>query len=374
MAAEPPPDRPPRDEPPREELPPGNSGSVDVKISDPELPAAAPKKRATTASVVAGVADRVVHAAEAIGEKVGDVVGDSLGKVGGVVGESLSHLPVMPKTRRGRVLARSILVSFCLVFAWITVIVGMQLRRLRPPDLRPDAERVLIALRDGQSRALYQGASARFREVELEDTFVARMDDLNRTLGKFREITAVVAIETNRGPGGRTARIDLGLEFERGATKGNLSFRWEDERWKLLGLTVEVPDELLKEVGTAEARRERVLGNEKELSALVTSILTRSFGGQVDAIWNEAAPSFQQMTLEEFRRSEAASKASLGGFKRVLSVTQARISPDLTGSSIDAVLEFDYATIKGSFKFTRIDGVWRLTFYDLVMPLPRVPT
>jgi len=367
MAASDPPDPPP----PRDEPGAGASGSVEVRISDPELPAVAPKKkRATTASVVVGVADRVahgvadvVHAAEAIGGKVTDVVG-----------ESLSHLPGVPKSRRGRVLARSILVSFCLVFAWIAVIVGLQLRGRRPPDLRPDAERVLIALRDDQSRDLYQRASARFREVTLEDTFVAQMEDLNRTLGRFVEITAVVATETNRGPGGRTAKVDLALEFERIATKGSISFRWEDERWKLLGLTVEVPPKLLETVGTAEARRERVRGNEKELAALVTSILTRSFSGQVDEIWNEAAPSFQQMTLEEFRKSEASSRASLGNFHSVLGVTQARINPDLTGSSIDVVLEFDRATIKGSFKFTKIDGVWRMTFYDLVMPLPRVPT
>ena len=54
-----------------------------------------------------------------------------------VVGQSLSHLPVMPKTRRGRVMARSVIVSFVLVFGWIAVIVGLQLRGTRPPDLRP---------------------------------------------------------------------------------------------------------------------------------------------------------------------------------------------------------------------------------------------
>ena len=50
------------------------------------------------------------------------------------------------------------------------------------------------------------------------ETFVDQMDDMGRTLGRFLEITAVVATETNRGPGGRTGRIDLRLEYEQGET------------------------------------------------------------------------------------------------------------------------------------------------------------
>ena len=30
-------------------------------------------------------------------------------------------------------------------------------------------------------------------------------------------------------------------------------------------------------------------------------------------------------------------------------------------------------TVKGSFKFVKVDGVWRLALYTLKMPLPRVP-
>ena len=328
-----------------------------------------PRKRATTASVITGVADRVVHAAEAIGEKVGDVVG-----------ESLSHLPVMPKTRRGRVLARSILVSFCLVFAWISVIVGLQLRGRRPPDLRPDAERVLIALRDRPLNEVYKQTSDRFQEVVLEDSFVVQMEDMARTLGGFREITAVIATETNRGPGGRTGRVDLRVEFEQAATKASLSFRWEksaaekDESWKLLGLSVTVPDELMAKVGSDEARQARVEGDVPELRALVTSILTRSFSGQVDEVFRDAAPVFQEMGIETFRRIEAASLATLGPFHRVLNVMSAKINPSQTTTSVDLMLEFDYApAIKGSFEFTKIDGAWRMFSYKLFLPLPRTP-
>lgn len=341
------------------------SGSVEVKLSDPELPAVrGPRKRASTASVVAGVgavAERVIETAEAIGGKVGDVVG-----------ESLSHLPVMPRTRRGRVLARSILVSFCLVFAWISVIVGLQLRGQRPPDFRPRAEELLIALREGQAAEVYQQSSERFQEVVHQDSFVDNMADLNRTLGRFKEITAVVATETNRGPGGRTGRVDLRLEFEHAPTKGSISFRWEDQQWKLLGLSIEVPETLFQSASTAEARHARVQGNAKELTLLVSAILLRAFNGDIEGVWRDAAPNFTP--LDAFTRTVEDQKRTLGGFLRVLSVTSARISPDRSGSSVDVVVQFEHASIKGSFNFTKIDGVWRMWSYKLLLPLPAVPS
>lgn len=374
--------------------PPSSSQSVDVVFSDPELPAVrAPAESGAIRAVVAA-AGRVVHRAETLGERVGDVVG-----------ESLSHLPVMPKTRRGRVLARSILVSFCLVFAWISVIVGLQLRERRPPDLRPQVEAVLIALRappdvgdlctgvdpddDAAVKAyepiyaayqqhvepVYDGASARFQEVVLQPKFTFDMKEVHCILGRFDEITAVIATETNRGPSGRTARVQVRAAFEHGDAKASISFRWEDERWKVLGLTVELPEELASAVTTEEEREKRSAGDERELRAMVTTILTQWSSGEVDRVWNEAAPAFQQgIPLESFRRSEADRFETLGKFDRILSVQAARMSASQSSSSIECVIEFANATIKGSFSFTRVDGVWRLVAYRLVLPLPRIPT
>ena len=187
------------------EVPLGDTGEGDPGEGDPgsapAVAAALPtarRRRATTASVIT---DHVVQAADRVAT-VADRVG---GKVGDVIGESLTHLPGVPRTRRGRVLARGVLVGFCLVFAWISVIVGLQLRGRRPPDFRPDAERVFVELRDGQFAKVYDEASARFQEVVLEDTFVAQMTDLNQSLGKFHEVDSVISTEINRGPSGRTA-------------------------------------------------------------------------------------------------------------------------------------------------------------------------
>jgi hypothetical protein len=54
-------------------------------------------------------------------------------------------------------------------------------------------------------------------------------------------------------------------------------------------------------------------------------------------------------------------------------VTAARQNPSRTGASLQLLIEFEKATITGSFEFTKIDDQWKLTFFKLVLPLPRVP-
>lgn len=358
-----------------------SSGSIDVAMSGTTMPSAASssgmpaaerRKRARTipAAVVGAVSAKVVHAADAIGDKVVQASDSITGKVG----ESLSALPVVPRTRRGRVMARSVILSFLLVFSWIAVIVGLQLRHARPPDFRPLAERVLTALRDGKSREVYKDASIRFQEVVLEDTFVEQMDDMNRTLGAFMEISAVLDTEVNRGPGGRTGRIDVRLEYATGPTKGSVTFRWETGRWKMLGIFIDVPTEIAATAGTEANRKARVKGNEEELRAVAQRILEHSAKGEVDEIWNEAALGWQQsIALVNFRQTEADRRRVLGPFRRILDVTSATQNPSRTSASLQLLIEFEKATITGSFEFTKVHDVWKMTFFKLVLPLPRVP-
>lgn len=348
----------------------GSSGSVDVKLTDPEGKPVVKRRRAATIPAVMGaVSARVVHAADKIGDKVVQA-SDSLTKVG----ESLSALPVVPRTRRGRVMARSVVLSFLLVFSWIAVIVGLQLRRPRPPDFRPNAEAVLIALRDGRAAEVYQGSSVRFREVVLEDTFVEQMEDMNKTLGAYREISAVLDTEVNRGPGGRTARIDVRLEYETGPTKGAVSFRHEGGTWKMLGISIEVPAAIAVTAGTEAQRKARVRANFDEMRVVAEAIMLHWGRGEVAEIWREAAVSFQQgITLDGFQAVEDGHRKVLGSYRRILDVTAATQNPGRTSASLTLLIEFEKATITGSMNFTRVDDTWRLTFFNLVMPLPRVP-
>jgi hypothetical protein len=371
------------------EADPGASGSIDVRVTDPamtavELPDAPSARKTGLPAIGARVihaGGRVVHAAEGVGARVvhaAEGVGGTVARAGGAVvdaaGASLSQLPVMPKTRRGRVMARSVVVSFILVFGWIAVIVGLQLRGSRPPDLRPDAERILIALRDGRAGEVYDAASIRFQGVVRDrETFVDRMTEMNNTLGDYVEITAVIATETARGPGGRTGRLDVSLEYEKAQTRGSISFRWEDERWKLLGLAIEVPDAI---ASNKQERTERSTARPDEIAALQAAIeaaLVHSAKDEIDALWAEASPAFQQaISVEDLRVTERDRRAALGPFDRVLDLRGVRLNPGRNAASLIALLQYQKATITGSFELSRIDDRWRLVFYKLVMPVLQV--
>jgi hypothetical protein len=355
------------------------SGSLDVHFSNTQLPASrgdaeasARRRRARTTlpELAHRIGDAVVHA--------GDSVVDRMVRAGERAGESFAHLPiaaaVLPKSVGGRVMVKSVVVSFVMVFSWIAVIVGLQLRRPRPPDFRPLAQQTLMAVRDGKAHDVYRDASTRFQEVVLEDAFVSQLDDLNRTLGKYKEITAVLAVETLRGPGGKTGRIDFRAEYENGPTRGTLSFRWEDGRWKLLGFSVDVPPPIAAAATTQAARAKRVEGPKLELRRAADEILTLSARQDYDAIWSRAALGFQEsITQENFRDTEAARRKVLGPYLRILDVTSAVQNPTHTGASIQLLIQFEKATITGSLDFAKVDDVWKLTRYKLVLPLPRVP-
>ena len=57
----------------------------------------------------------------------------------------------------------------------------------------------------------------------------------------------------------------------------------------------------------------------------------------------------------------------------MLNITWAQLSPSHTTTSVECLVEFDNATINTSFKFVKIDGVWRMAKFKLVLPLPREP-
>ena len=346
----------------------GESGAIDVRLSDPDLPAIdrrtvdadARRRRGTLPAMVA-------HAADAIG----GTVARAGGAVGDAVGASLSHLPVMPKTRRGRVMWRSVIVSFVLVFGWIAVIVGLQLRGARPPDLRPSAERILIALRDGKAGDVYDAASIRFQGVVRDrQTFVDQMDEMSQTLGPFREITAVTRTETYRGPGGRTSRLDVNLEYGQAMTRGSVSFRWEDRRWRLMGLAIEVPDAI---ASNKQAREDRIAARPDEIAELKTAVedvLTHSARDEIEALWQDASPAFQQaITVDDLRQTERDRRATLGPFDRVLDVRKVRLNPGRNSASLVVLLQFEKSTITGNFDFSRSAERWRLVVYKLVMPV-----
>jgi hypothetical protein len=342
---------------PAEESAHEKSASIDVQFSSQSIPVAKGKPSGPRRQRAKTIPDRIT--------------------------ESLTHIPVVkeviPKSRKGRVLFRSVIVAFALVGAWISVIVYFQLRGQEKPDFRPQVEAIFVELRDGKADEVYAESSQRFQELMVQEAFETHVQQMNEVLGPFVEVASVIKTEMFRGPSGRTARVEVLLEFEKGRARAALSFHQEGKVWRMMGYGVDVPPEIAAEEGTQERRQARVQDKAlvEELRALTDHILGQSREGKAGAIWDEAAAVFRQsITRTDFIELEQERHDRLGPYNRILAVTTASTNPSKTAGSLDLLIEFRHpqggsATTTGVFKYEKDAGVWKLTFYKLIMPLPR---
>jgi hypothetical protein len=405
------------------------SGSIDVSMSDSSLPKApytGPDRRKGQEDFP-GSDRRKRPTVQRAAEKVEDAVSTGVGKVGvgmdrlgagvrrlgarvdklpgvhrtklgtGVielgagiseVGASLSELPKVARTRRGRVLVRSLVVGFLLVFAWISVIIYFQLRGGEAPDLRPRAEEILIELRDGRFRELFDGASPRFQEISDFDQFQRTMTDMNATLGAFKEIAAVNDTVLSRGPGGLVARVDLQVDFEKGRAHATISLHRHNGIWKFLGIGVDLPDELIDAETSPEARSERVKAP-PDVRATAERILELSRDGKSVEIWDGAAKFFQdKVSKADFLRLEDERRIALGRYIRIVDETKAEAeidgpkppqaprsatSPGGKGAWLTALVQYENAIVSTTFTFEQAPDGWKLWSYVVVLPMPRAP-
>jgi hypothetical protein len=416
------------------DLAPGASGSVDVSISQPGIPQAVPaadsqpvasggvpaaaaaaahdtgpvgavrSKRITKAvqDAVTGGVERLGASIGTIGEgvvKVGDLskkvplvgaaAGASVGKLGeglAKAGESIHALPRVAQTRRGRLLVRSVVVGFLLVFFWIAAIVIIQLRSSNTPDFRPGAEQILKQISEGKAEIeeVYEKSSPRFQEVVLKERFVDVMLDLDATNGKFQEITAINETVVTTGPTGRVGRVGLTALYEKGPTQGSISFHWDQGKWKLLGVGIEVP----KSVTITQAERQKRVaacidakGNDVsdqrakcDVRDAAETILEMLRDGKIGEVWDNASEIFkQQETRVNFIRIHEEIRAPLGKYIRLLNVTEAKSIGGLT-AFFDMVAEFEKSSgVRVIFNFSRPSKTapWELRSLKIVVPMPR---
>ncbi|MFT3693563.1 MAG: hypothetical protein QM831_10520 [Kofleriaceae bacterium] len=321
--------------------------------------------------------------------KLGDLtnkvpfVGASVGKLGeGLTkaGESVHALPAVTKTRRGRLLVRSVVVGFVLVAAWIAVIVGLQLHGNDVPDFRPTAEKILVEISKGSASIgeVYEKASPRFQEMVRKERFIDEMTDLNTTLGKFGELTSINDTLVTSGPGGRVGRVSISAAFEKGRTRGSISFHWDQGRWKLLGIGLELPPELKV---TQAQREQRVQackdsGDRKtcDVRDAAETILEKLRDGKAGDVWDAASPVFrQQETRILFATIQDDNRKVLGAYKRILRVTEAKVIGG-TSATFDVVTEFERSSgVRVVFGFERSSksSAWQLRSFKLVLPMPR---
>ncbi len=299
------------------------------------------------------------------------------------VGESLHHLPAAAKTRRGRLLVRSLFVGFVLVASWITVIVALQLHGNETPDFRPIAEQLLIDLSKNQPsvESVYDASSPRFQEMVRKEKFVDDMNDLSATVGKFREITAVNDSLVTSGPTGRIGRVSLTVAYDKATCKASVSLHEDKGVWKLLGIGVELPKEL--KISQAE-REERVqackdsMSKSCDLYVAANSILEQLRDGHADQVWDAASGVFQkQEERARFITLQEEHRALLGPYVRVLKVTEAKVIGNATGgnnAAFDIITEYarssGVAVTFGFYRGSRTQP-WKLRSFKIVLPMPR---
>lgn len=412
------------------------SGSIDVRLSSPALSGAIPRAVAVAESQPVSGSGRVAIAVapagegtgptasggrsrritglvqdavsagveklgagiETVGEgvaKVGDLtkkvplVGASVGKLGeGLTkaGESIHALPRVAQTRRGRLLVRSVVVGFLLVFSWITVIVGFQLRAHDTPDFRPAAEQILVQISQGNATIgdVYERASPRFQELVRKVRFIDDMLDLNATNGKFREITAINETLVTNGPTGRVGRVSFTASYEKGIAHGSISFHDDKGQWKLLGIGIEVPHDLHitqvereKRVAACRDAKGHDLSDQRAKCPVrdaAETILEKVRDGGAGEVWDQASDIFkQQETRARFIEIQNEQHAELGNYRRVLNVTEARSIGGIT-ASFDALAEFDRSSgVRVDFAFARTSesDPWQLRRFKVVVPMPR---
>ncbi len=379
---------------PRDESQPITSGKVVAVVAGEQTGpvARARRLRETVQDAVSGGVERLGSGIETLGEgvsKIGDatkkvpLVGAGVAALGeGLTraGESIHVLPRVAQTRRGRLLVRSVVVGFLLVFAWIAAIVGLQLQGNDTPDFRPAAEKILVELSSGGSGIdkAYEESSPRFQEMVSKERFADDMTDLNATVGKFREITAINDTLVTTGPTGRIGRVSLTASYDKGVCKGSISFHRDGDQWRLLGVGVELPPELT----ITQAQREQRVAACKDPGSRKTcdvrdaaeNILEAVDAGRAGEIWDAATPVFQkQETRDKFIRIQAEHHTDLGAYRRIISVTEAKLIGG-TSATFDVLAEFEKASaVRAVFGFERTAKAapWQLRSMKVVLPIPR---
>ncbi|MGE0400048.1 MAG: hypothetical protein AB7T06_25250 [Kofleriaceae bacterium] len=388
--------------------PASSSGSIDVAMSGPtpkvsdgtptpvaalETGPVARTKRLTdaaksaTSTVVSAVGtgiDKLGEGVSYIGEasKGVPIVGAGVSALGETiqnVGESIESLPRVARTRRGRLLFRSLIVGFFLVATWIVVIVALQVKGSDTPDFRPIAEKILVGIASGPEgiERVYDNASPRFQEMVRKEKFADEMADLAATVGKFKEITAVNESLVTRGPTGRVGRVLLTVAYEKAKCKASVSVHEDKGEWKLLGVGIELPPELAI---TQAQREERVqackdpMAKTCDLNAAATKILEQLRDGKYEQVWDEATQVFQKqeekMRFVGIQREHAQ---ILGNFIRILAVTEARVIGG-TNATFDVISEYTRSNgVRAIFTFYRGSKTrpWKLRSLKIVLPMPR---
>lgn len=248
-------------------------------------------------------------------------------------------------------------------------------------DFKSESRSILNGLTGGEetATAVYEAASFPFRETFLLTSFVDRTERMSLTLGKFKEIESVKEIEMLKTIGGKTARIKYSLVFENTAahlvhTTGELSYlQGQEGAWRLLGFHINVPIMLGGKFEALASQYDRIKAPDAVV-AQVSHIMGEIAAGNGLIVRGAASPPFRESTSEEgFQTLLAGYDKELGRFKRVLAVLSSGQNSRKDKATVHALLEYEDAKTTGTFKFIKVEDVWLLLYFKIVVPEPLLP-
>lgn len=288
------------------------------------------------------------------------------------------------KVRRKRIILQSVVIAFVLTFAWIGVLVGLQMLKSGGHSFRAETQEVLEHISNGgtsSQKLLYEEAAQGFRDTMVESTFLTLCVRINQTLGPFKKVLATYDPKVNSGPQGKTGHVTVSLEFEKGKTTGSFSYHFVDDKWRLLGLYIELTDEQVDAYGPLYEFKKANKEASAEVLALITEVLERVNRGEAELVHAAAHRDFVT-PLQPFLDQRASEKRALGDFVRVLHITHSWQAKPALHANVTCVLEFtkDGAIVKteARFEFRRdqVEVPWQLFKYKVNLPqvvVPRIP-
>jgi hypothetical protein len=231
--------------------------------------------------------------------------------------------------------------------------------------------------RDGIDKA-YEASSPRFQEMVRKERFVDDMTDMNKTLGKFHEITAINDTLFTTGPTGKIGRVSITAAFDKGTCRAAVNFHLDKGQWKLFGIQVELPPELKISQAEREERVQACVDTSSaktcEVRKIAEHLLEQLRDGKAGDVYDEASDVFKkQEERANFIKIQTEQNAELGAYKRIVAVTEAKVING-TSATFDVLVEHDNVNaVRTVFGLTRSSKTepWKLRLYKVVMPMPR---
>lgn len=291
------------------------------------------------------------------------------------------------RKRRQRLVISGVIVTFVLVFGWIGVIVLLQaLSSGGEKSFREETQAMLEALRAGQAGEIYEQAAPQLQSKTTRERFLDVATDIETNLGAYQEILNIEVAERISGPGGRTARVNVTLSFDRGRVNGNFSYH-EDSNgvWRLLGFGLGMPQApegaAIDQLDAGADAAAPTLWQEPHIPApeavmeQVEQIMSLTREGRYGAIYDAGASTLKSgVPRARFEAILAKRVAVLGKLVSVVEVIDAKQNRSRDEASVKLQVQFARTDTTVALGFIRLDNHWALTEYQLAIPSPSIPS